>query len=451
MADRPDPAAVELLLLDLGGRLLASGDAVADIQDRLRRVAFVYGYPTADISVLPTMVFVSVEPGGRTRLGHPPSQADPRLDQSAAVFRLLHEIEDGELDPVEARQAARDRWRLPPRFGTVGTILGHIVMTVGLALVLQPTGQVVALAVLFGFIVGVLKIVGSRSGVRVGFLLPVIAAALISALAFLLVGRHSVAQPVRALTPPLVTFLPGGLLAMAMYDLAAGEVITGASRFVSGFLQLLLLGLGIVIGAELAGLPAAKDVTDEALNTIGWWAPWIGVLVFGIGVSVFFSAPRGSLVWLLVVLYAAWIGQFLGRQVLSPDLSGFIGGLVAFPVAILVERARAAPPSFVTFLPAFWLLVPGSLGLVGLTEIVGTDQAAGVDDFQEAVITIGAVALGVLAGATLVQWLRAQRGRNVLTGTVDPDQPTAEWVRGVRHGTRAVKRGVPWGGDERSP
>jgi uncharacterized membrane protein YjjP (DUF1212 family) len=436
---RPAAAAVERLLLDLGGALLASGDAVADIQDHLQRIAHLYGYPRADIGVFPTMILISVEPGGQARLAHPPDMPDPRLDQSAAVFRLVRDLEEDPVAPAEAQRRLTELWAQPPRFGPVGMVLGHVVMTVGLALVLQPTREVVELAVLFGAIVGVLKIAGQRMGIRVGYLLPVFAAAIISALAFLLVGRHSLSEPVRALTPPLITFLPGGLLTMAMYDLAAGETITGASRLVSGFLQLLLLGLGIVIGAELAGLPSSTAINDAAINTIGPWAPWLGVLVLGLGVYLFFSAPRGSLIWLLVVLYSAWLGQTLGKQVLSDDLSGFVGGFVVFPVAILVERVRSAPPAFVTFLPAFWLLVPGSLGLVGVTEIVGSGSA-GIADFNEAIITIGAVALGVLAGATLVQWLRWQRGRDALTGQHAPDQEPAAWVATLRRGGDVVRK-----------
>ena len=66
---RPEEEAVERLLLELGGALLSCGDAVADIQDHLRRIAHLYGYPHANVSVLPTLVLVSVEPAIRRALG----------------------------------------------------------------------------------------------------------------------------------------------------------------------------------------------------------------------------------------------------------------------------------------------------------------------------------------------------------------------------------------------
>ena len=44
---------------------------------------------------------------------------------------------------------------------------------------------------------------------------------------------------------------------MAVVELSAAEMITGASRLVAGTLRLLLLGFGIVGAAQVVGLPSA--------------------------------------------------------------------------------------------------------------------------------------------------------------------------------------------------
>jgi hypothetical protein len=93
-------------------------------------------------------------------------------------------------------------------------------------------------------------------------------------------------------------------------------------------------------------------------NQLGWWAPWVGVLLVGIGNYLYFSAPGGSLGWLLVVLYAAWIGQYLGDQAVGGYLSGFVGAIVMTPVTYIVERRPSGPPALVSFLPAFWQAPP---------------------------------------------------------------------------------------------
>ena len=143
-------------------------------------------------------------------------------------------------------------------------------------------------------------------------LLPIATATLISALAFWLAPERTIDGSMRVLIPALVTFLPGSLLTTATLDLSAGQVISGASQLVAGTMQLVLLSFGIVAGATIAGVPSEVAITNEAQNTLGDWAAWLGVVVFGVGAFVHFSGQRGSLGWLLVVLFAAWLGQQVG-------------------------------------------------------------------------------------------------------------------------------------------
>lgn len=107
-----------------------------------------------------------------------------------------------------------------------------------------------------------------------------------------------------------------------------------------GSVQLLLLAFGIVAGAELAGLPSEAVLMDVPVNLLGSWAPWLGVIVFGLAASVHFSAPRGALPWLLLVLLSAWVGQLLGNQLVS----GFFGALVMTPVALAIARLPGGRP-----------------------------------------------------------------------------------------------------------
>ena len=84
-------------------------------------------------------------------------------------------------------------------------------------------------------------------------------------------------------------------------------------------------------------------------------------------------------------------------------------------VASLVSRFPSAMPAPASFLPGFWLLVPGALGLIGLTELAG---GGGGQDLVATVGSIFAVALGVLCGTQLLAWTVAT-GRLVssVTGT----------------------------------
>ena len=77
--------------------------------------------------------------------------------------------------------------------------------------------------------------------------------------------------------------------------------------------------------------------------------------------------------------------------------------LVAMPLAYLIHKAFKGPPVAVTFLPSFWLLVPGSLGLLSVTRML-SDRAAGIDGLITAVFAVMSIALGTLVGASLYRW-----------------------------------------------
>ena len=341
-----------------------------------------------------------------------------RLDQVSTLYALVDRAETGAIDPTAGLAELRAIRAMRPRHGRVVTVLAYVVLTVGLCLILQPTATDVAISAVLGAIVGTLLLI-SRGHPSLMILVPGLCATLVSALSFEAV-THGVADDpgLRTLIAPLITFLPGGMLTTGTVELASGEMVAGASRLVSGVVQLLLLSFGIVAGAEIAGLPPQDAVRDVQVNLLGWWAPWLGVLVFGLAAAVFFSAPRGSLPWLLLVLGVAWIGQVLGGQAVSPEVSGFVGALAMTPVALAIARIPGGPPSQVTFLPAFWLLVPGAIGLIGVATVVGDPSSAEVGDLLKPMGSILSVALGVLCGVTLFRGADATRAS--LTRRVRP-------------------------------
>jgi uncharacterized membrane protein YjjB (DUF3815 family) len=74
--------------------------------------------------------------------------------------------------------------------------------------------------------------------------------------------------------------------------------------------------------------------------------------------------------------------------------------------AFWLDGIPSAPPFQVLFLPAFWLLVPGVLAVVGLTDLVGNEDSVALLDLGRVAFTILAIALGVLVGVALSRTLR---------------------------------------------
>ena len=82
-------------------------------------------------------------------------------------------------------------------------------------------------------------------------------------------------------------------------------------------------------------------------------------------------------------------------------------------VAYLLARLPSTMPVYAMFLPGFWLLVPGAVGLVGLTTTLATPEAvANEQTLLTVAASIVAVALGVLCGSgDCYDWLTAATER----------------------------------------
>lgn len=418
------PASGTAVLLEflfrLGRAYLACGEQTAKVENLLRLTAAAYGMRKVRIVAFPTAVFISLHDskGERVTLAESPPQM-LRLDQMADVYALGEEAEAAKVDPREGLKRLARILRQKVRFGAFGHVAGHVILTIGLALVLMPTPTNLAAAAVLGLIVGLLKLL-SPDRTLLSVPLPVIAAATVSGLVFLAIRHGIPVDPLHALVPPLVTFLPGGMLTLGMLELAYGDMVSGSSRLIAGFVQLVLLAFGLALGAIFTGYVPADLVQSAGNYALMPWAPWVGVLVFGLGIYLHFSAPRNSFQWMTVVLLLAFAAQRLASGLFSSELSGFFGMLVATPLGYLIQYRFRGPPVAVTFFPAFWLLVPGALGLLSVTRMF-SDRAAGIDGLITVIYVITSIALGTLVGASIYrsvsETLGALRDRVGRTGT----------------------------------
>jgi len=308
-AGPPAPQETTVLLefiYRLGQAYLACGEQTATVELLLRRIAAAYGMRNARVVAFPTAVFVSLHDHGGEKVTL--AACEPqllRLDQMADVYALGDIAKGGKLDLREGLERLSAIRRQKPRFGRPGLLFGHVILTIGLALVLMPTLTHVAAAAVLGLVVGLIKLF-NRGGPVMAIPLPVIAATTVSALVFLAIRKGLPLEPIHSLIPPLVTFLPGAMLTLGMVELAYGDMVSGSSRLIAGFIQLVLLAFGLSIGAVLVGYSPEDLVYAAAQYVKSPFAAWVGVLVFGLGVYLHFSAPKNSLHWLILVLLMAF-------------------------------------------------------------------------------------------------------------------------------------------------
>jgi uncharacterized membrane protein YjjP (DUF1212 family) len=365
-----DTLVLRAFLLEIARALTLAGAAVSETQERLARIAAAYGSPSARIVILPTAMIVSAGPHERAAVESVPQLSGQwRLDQVAALYAVVAAAERGEVRPADGLEELARIRALPASHRALARVVAYALMTGALCLMLRAGLVDLAVGCGLGLVVGSVVVL-SAGRPPLAILVPVACATIVSVVAFEGVA-HGWADPgLRILIAPLVTFLPGAALTTATVELTSGEMVAGSSRLVSGSVQLALLAFGTVAGAELVGLPRTSVTEDPA-----------------------------------AVLGVAWAGQVAGEAVAGSDVSGFFGALLMTPLALVIAAA-GGPPAQVTFLPAFWLLVPGALGLAGVTEVFGDPSSAGLDDIILPVGAIVSIALGVLCGISLFNAVR---------------------------------------------
>lgn len=394
------------LLARLGAAMIATGQPVHEIEEELVEVGQHLGHPDVQVGAGPTGIMVAPAEGSTATFES--VRVSLRLDQSADVRRIRHQLVHDELTPAEAFAQLGTLRHRPPRYPAWIATPAYLVVTVGIALILQPGWANVALAGACGAVVLVLLQLSRRSRL-LATLLPTVAAFVVALIVFGSADAGLIEGPLRTVLPPLAVLLPGALIVTGMSELAAGQMQAGSARLIYGTVQLGLFALGLIAALSLLALPSQMMV-NERVDDIGWWAAPLGLLLIGVGIALMESVPLRMTPWVLLVLVGAFGAQTFG-QVLGPaGLGGFLGAIAASLGASLVELRRSTLARLVLFLPAFWLLVPGSLGLVGVTQLV-VDPGEALDAGLGVVAVICAIALGLLVGSSIGHSLRSRLRR----------------------------------------
>jgi uncharacterized membrane protein YjjP (DUF1212 family) len=390
------PEDVLRLMVTAGEAMIDAGHTVSSVEDTLAEVARAHGVRDAQTVVLPTALLVSVPHAETVQTAVTGTGRRPLLlHQLDALADLLDDAATPAADPRSvAARIALLRTVAPP-FGTLARLGGYLLLSVGIAALLGASWVDLLVVTGLGLVVGAAQLALRALPGTLEVVLTVTASFAVSTVVLLLARAVPDLGVLPAIVAPLVLFLPGGLLTTGVIELATGQMLSGAGRVAAGTMQLVLIAGGIVAGAALVGVPEL-DLTSAG-QPLGPLAPWAGVVLFGIGTVVYRCGRPRSTGWVVLVLAVAYGAQVVGDALLGGILSAFVGALAMTPVALAVARFPSGPSPLASFLPAFWMLVPGALGLVGVTSLLD-GSSGGVPTLVTTAATMVAIALGVLVG-----------------------------------------------------
>ena len=383
------------LAVRVGAGMAQSFDSVASIESTLTEICAVQGVDDATVLAFPTAVVVQT--GGGQQSGVQVNTnfgGSLRYDQIASLYTYIKTLKSQQVDLGMANRELDSIANMPPRYPWFVRVLGYSLFAAGFSLILQPTIATVITCTLLGLIIGTIYLAKLPT---LQLVLPVVVSFIVTAGVLLLAGRFGLEDPVRILVPLLVIFLPGAAITIGVIELASNQMVAGASRLVSGTVTLLLLAFGIFAATALLDVPP-EVVQDHPVGSIGLWVMVIAIPIYLVGLMLLFCSPWKYFPWMLAILIVTYLGQLFGSVVFSAQLSGFFGALAMTPLALWFDSLPNGPSKLVTILPAFWMIVPGASGLMAIVGI-GADQSRG--SLDSVVVTVIAIALGILTGTAL--------------------------------------------------
>jgi uncharacterized membrane protein YjjP (DUF1212 family)/uncharacterized membrane protein YjjB (DUF3815 family) len=389
--DTHHPRDVASMLREIGIALIEVSQPTPNVEARLKQIASRYTTEAVQVVALPTALMIQIGDEGYQIEGS--TRSSKQLDAAGRIDDIASLAEAGAISPPDAVEAVAEARNMEARFGTLATICGYAVTTVGFGMVINPAWDALPGYLFLGLVVGAV-VQMSRPYPSLAPILPTLAALIATVLAVKFVPAAANDGLLRVISPALVATLPGMSLTIGAMELASSQIVSGSSRLVYGLSQLGMLLFGVAIGVQIAGYPEMHTPSV----VMGEWSLYLAIVVVSIGLYVYLSAPPGSLFWIMASVAVALLAQAAAGTVLSPSRSGFVGAFLSVPFAMLAARIKTSPPAIVMLLAAFWSLVPGALSFRALGE-----AAAGGGPDSTSLAATGAAILSIALG-TLVGW-----------------------------------------------
>ncbi len=379
------------LIVQLARSLHTSGAPAYELEQRMEQAAETLGAPASFFST-PTSLFVTFEhEADFTRLIRVwPSETN--LAKLAGLYDLYRQIEDGSLDVSQAWHGLKEIETANYDYGDAINIVGYGVVGAGVAIFLGGNLTVVGMAGIISLIVGLLvrsferlQLPGHLTNVAAGFIATILAS----------VGHHffSAGNAELTLLAGLVILLPGLQVTVSVNELATQNLASGTARMAGAMTTFLTMFFGVVMGYGTVEwfLPRQPANAVEPLG-IAWSIA--ALLPIALTFCVLFRSRVRDIPWILLSTGIAFATVKLAGIYLGPLAATWSAALTIGLFSNLFARLLNRPAA-IMLMPGLLLLVPGSLGFFGLSQIlVNEDTAGGI----KIVSTMMLVAVSIVAG-----------------------------------------------------
>jgi len=320
------------------------------------------------------------------------------LEKMARLDAIAEQVARGRLPVDRALEAVQRTVDQPPRYGDVLTTLCWGVAAGTSAIFFGGGWREAVVALAIGIITGLLSLAGTRREAFARVLEPLAAtlATLVSVLAAWAMPPVSVYIATLA---GIIVLVPGLTLTVAINELTMRHLVSGSTRLAGAAMLFLEIGVGVMLGSQLARLLPAVPATQ--LQPIPHWAQALAVLVSALAFAILFRAHPRDLGWILGACSLAFWGARGGAALLDDQLGVAVGAFAVAAASNLFARASNRPAA-ITQVPGILMLVPGSLGFRSLSSLIRADVVSGIETAFTAAMIAAALVAGLLLANAVV-------------------------------------------------
>ncbi len=302
-----------------------------------------------------------------------PGETD--LAKLQIIDQIANEIFHNNIELAEAIQKLEDIDSIKTTYPKILIILAYALVSFSLSTILKGGIVETSLATMLGMVVGITATFKKNS--------PKIKEVFEFLVSFLTVFGCYVAHGFGldfnsqiVIVASIIVIVPGLDITIAMNELATKNLASGTARLMGALVDLAKLSFGIVIGAEVAKL-IYPPLPILAATPSNQWFLVLAIVVASSAFTVIFNATKNDFPYILmsgVITYGVLhLSSLFFTTIISLLISAFAIGVVSNLFAKLKDR-----PAAIVQLPGIIYLVPGSIGLTGISHIFQKDIVTGL-------------------------------------------------------------------------
>ena len=201
--------------------------------------------------------------------------------------------------------------------------------------------------------------------------------------------------------------LPGLQITVAVNELATQNLASGTARIAGAMTTFLTMIFGVVMGYGMAdwlmNLPPSNEFQPLGIE----WSI-AALLPIALTFCVLFRSRIQDVSWILLSTTVAFATVKIAGVYLGPMAATWTAALAVGLFSNLFARYRNRPAA-IMLMPGLLLLVPGSLGFFGLSQImINDDMAGGI----KVVSTMMLIAVSIVAGLLIANAVFPVENRN---------------------------------------